>query len=152
MTRRELGTLVALLVALAAVLGVALPAAHAALERVGPVVVGTGGHGYPGWYQDTTGLTLEFCNPLSQAELADGWCLLLPADTVAPEQFSAAFADEHFYWAADAGIDFTVNGVAGRARLVFLPAPQARSTSTASCRGVPPPSGRNAARPPARTR
>lgn len=69
------------------------------LERVGPP---SPAHGFPGWYQDKTGLALEFCQPLNQGELADGWCLLLPGDTTVPESFPASFADEHFFFAADA--------------------------------------------------
>lgn len=71
------------------------------LERVGPT---SPTNGYPTWYQDKTGVTLEFCQPQSAAELEGGWCLLLPGDTTAPETFPAPFADEHFYWAADASI------------------------------------------------
>jgi len=85
---------------LAAMAGVVLSAvpASAQLERVGPTVPA---NGFPAWYQDTTGLTLEFCQPLSQAELDGGWCLLLAADTTFPEVFPTQFADEHFYFAAD---------------------------------------------------
>ena len=67
-------------------------------------------HGYPQWYQDSTGLILEFCSPTTQAELGDpltgtgGWCLLLPGDTTVPESFPDVFADEHFYWAAGADL------------------------------------------------
>jgi hypothetical protein len=69
------------------------------LERVGPVQPA---NGFPAWYQDKTGLTLEFCQPTNQAELDGGWCLLLPGDTTVPEVFPTTFADEHFYWAGDA--------------------------------------------------
>jgi hypothetical protein len=87
----------------------------AELERVGPT---SRDHGYPEWYQDKTGLTLEFGAPLNQAELDGGWCLILPADVpfgTAPETFPGNFADEHFYWAADASFD--AGGV--RARLIL---------------------------------
>lgn len=93
------------------------PAAYAGLERVGPVVPGS--DGYPAWYQDTTGLALEFCRPTNQAELNDGWCLILPADVpngAAPETAFNNYSEEHFYWAADAGIDF---GASERALLVL---------------------------------
>jgi hypothetical protein len=84
----------------------AVPAAYAVLERVGPVNNAPSVGGYPAWYQDTTGLALEFCDPKNQAEVNGGWCLLLPADVpVAPEVFPSAFADEHFWFAADATID-----------------------------------------------
>jgi hypothetical protein len=69
------------------------------LERVGPTSTA---NGFPLWYQDKSGIALEFCQPLNQGELDGGWCLLLPADTTVPEQFPAFFADEHFFFAADA--------------------------------------------------
>ncbi len=89
--------------------------AQAALERVGPVVPA---NGYPAWYQDKTGLTLEFCTPLNQAELNDGWCTILPADVptgVAPEVFPTKFSGEHFYWIANAG-----SGTAGGGIILVL--------------------------------
>ena len=82
------------------------------LERVGPT---SPTNGFPTWYQDKTGLALEFCQPLNQAELDGGWCLLLPGDTTVPETFPAPFADEHFFWAGDAAI----NGPNFSARLVL---------------------------------
>ena len=69
------------------------------LERVGPT---SPTNGYPTWYQDKTGITLEFCTPQNAVELSGGWCLLLPADTTAPETFPTPFSEEHFYWAAGA--------------------------------------------------
>lgn len=104
--------------ALAMLLALGMGQAQAALERVGPT---NPQNGYPYWYQDRTGLALEFCSPLNQAELDAGWCLLLPGDTTAPEAFPTAFADEHFWWAADAGLDIrgSVAGTAGRARLIL---------------------------------
>jgi hypothetical protein len=74
--------------------------ALAKLERVGPML--TNGYGYPAWYQDTTGVALEFCAPQNQSEVDGGWCLLLPGDPPAiPEVFPNQFFDEHFYWAGD---------------------------------------------------
>lgn len=93
--------------------------AYAALERVGPNT----GNGYPAWYQDKSGLVLEFGAPLNQAELDGGWCLILSADVpsgTAPETFPTNFAEEHFYWAGDANVDFTLpGGATSRARLVL---------------------------------
>ena len=77
--------------------------AFAQLARVGPV---DRNHGYPQWYQDRTGITMEFCDNRTQPELDGGWCILLPPDipgNVAPEVFPNKFADEHFYWLANAG-------------------------------------------------
>ena len=72
------------------------------LERVGPT---SPANGFPTWYQDKTGLALEFCQPQTQAELDGGWCLLLPGDTTVPEAFPNTFAGEHFFFAADASIE-----------------------------------------------
>lgn len=69
---------------------------HAALERTGPV---DPANGFPAWYQDKTGLALEFLGPINASELAGGWTVLLPANTVAPEIFPSKFFPEHFYWA-----------------------------------------------------
>jgi hypothetical protein len=76
---------------------VAVPAAHAQLQRVGPVDLK---NGYPAWYQDKTGIALEFCTPVNQAELNNGWCTILPADVptgATPEVFPGNFSEEHFY-------------------------------------------------------
>ena len=72
------------------------------LERVGPT---SAANGFPTWFQDKTGLALEFCQPLVQGELDGGWCSLLPGDTTVPEAFPAAFAAEHFFYAAGATIE-----------------------------------------------
>src|SRR3954465_12915980 len=91
--------------ALAAVLAAtAASPAFAQLNRVGPV----GPFGYPDWYQDKSGLTLDFCGSQTAAELAGGWCVLLPADIPAgaPESRTGNpvnFADEHFYYLLNAG-------------------------------------------------
>lgn len=70
-------------------------------HRAGPI---NSSHHFPDWYQDRSGLTLEFGTPLTQPELDGGWLLLLTPDTVAPETYTdprsipSTFADEHFYW------------------------------------------------------
>jgi Bacterial Ig domain len=95
--------LLSLLVSFAGVPMAAAQAATPHLARVGPTDTVMG---YPTWYQDTTGLTIEFCNPLNQAELDGGWCLLLPANVpsgTAPETFPGNFGIEHFYWSGNAG-------------------------------------------------
>ena len=56
-------------IALAAALAVSTLPAHAVLERMGPVSKAPGIGGYPAWFQDTTGVTMEFCDPKTQAEL-----------------------------------------------------------------------------------
>ncbi|HET8640434.1 MAG TPA: hypothetical protein VFM37_00760, partial [Pseudonocardiaceae bacterium] len=100
-----------------------LSTARAALERVGPVVPA---HGYPAWYQDETGLSLELCDNLTPAELQESWCLLLPGDVpgmpplgaATRELFPDVFSNEHFYWAAHATFDVE-NDAQNRASLVL---------------------------------
>jgi hypothetical protein len=91
-------------VALSLALGIGASSANAVLERVGPNNLASGVGGYPAWYQDTTGLALEFCDPKNQAEVDGGWCLLLPGDVTVPEVFPTNFFDEHFYFAAGASL------------------------------------------------
>jgi Bacterial Ig domain len=74
--------------------------ARAELARVGPVNAAPSVGSFPAWYQDKTGLTLEFCDPKNQAEVDAGLCLLLPGDVTVPEVFPTNFFDEHFYFAA----------------------------------------------------
>lgn len=101
---------------LAALLAAIPLSTSAGFERVGPTMSSVG---YPLWYQDETGVTLEFCSPTNAEELAGGWCLLLPGDTTVPESFPDVFADEHFYWAADSVGDWSLNGQTGGARLIL---------------------------------
>jgi hypothetical protein len=51
--------------------------AHAVLERAGPVSIDPTVGGFPAWYQDTTGLALEFCAPQKASE--DGVCCFPPS-------------------------------------------------------------------------
>src|SRR4029079_7632684 len=99
------------------------PAAFAQLNRVGPV----GSLGYPTWYQDKTGLTLEFCDNQTQAELEGGGCVLLPPDLptgAAPETRAGSpvnFADEHFYYLMNArAAGVAVPGLPGQTVKVLL--------------------------------
>lgn len=71
-------------------------ASRGALERTGPI---DPANGFPAWYQDKTGLTLELMTPLNPSELAGAWTMLLAGNTVAPESFPGQFFPEHFYWA-----------------------------------------------------
>ncbi|MFL5417922.1 MAG: hypothetical protein ACJ78Y_18125, partial [Myxococcales bacterium] len=103
------------LVASLFMLSITFPA-HAALTRMGPVSNAPTIGGFPTWYQDSTGLTLEFCDPMTQSEVDGGWCLLLPGDPPSvPEIFPTSFFDEHFYFAADS----TLNPARGKAKLVI---------------------------------
>jgi hypothetical protein len=90
------------LISAAVVLAIAAASpAYAALERLGPVDKSPAVGGFPAWFQDKTGIALEFCAPSTAAEVDGGWCLLLPGDVNIPEQFPGNFFDEHFYYAAD---------------------------------------------------
>ncbi len=98
------------------------------LDRMGPI---SAEHGFPEWYQDSTGLTLEMGTPLSTAELNGGWLLLLAGDAFFPERFPALFGAEHFYWTAS--VDGTVTTPVGSTRLVLGMAHEAAfSTGVAS--------------------
>ena len=91
--------------ALAAAVSLALLSpAQAALTRMGPINNSPTVGGFPAWFQDSTGIAMEFCDP-NAAELEGGWCLLLPGDAVVPESFPTNFFDEHFYWDAVALVD-----------------------------------------------
>jgi hypothetical protein len=113
--------------ALAVMLATASFSAQAVLERVGPVSPSPSVGGFPSWYQDTSGLTLEFCDPKNQAEVDGGWCLLLPGDVVAPEVFPSNFFDEHFYYAANA----IANTATGARALLVLATEAAFATGPA---------------------
>lgn len=102
---------------LATLLACGTGSAHAVLERVGPVSSDPAIGGYPLWYQDTTGIVLEFCDPRNQAEVAGGWCLLAPGEPpTVPEVFPDQFFEEHFYFAAETELN-TPGG--SRIRLVL---------------------------------
>jgi hypothetical protein len=84
--------------AAAALAIVAAAPVHAALTRLGPIDNSPTVGGFPSWFQDSTGITLEFCDLKSQAELDKGWCVLIPPGPVFPESFPNNFFIEHFYY------------------------------------------------------
>ena len=71
--------------------------AHAVLERMGPINNAPTVGGFPAWFQDKTGLAIEFCDMKTQAELTGGWCTLIPPGPIFPESFPDNFFIEHFY-------------------------------------------------------
>src|SRR5512140_1889875 len=85
------------LIAAAVVLAFAASPAHAVLERMGPVSKAPSIGGFPTWFQDKTGVALEFCDLQTQAELDGGWCTLIAPGPVFPESFPSPFFIEHFY-------------------------------------------------------
>lgn len=106
-------------IAASVALACAATSAQAVLERTGPL----NDWGFPSWYQDGTGIALEYCNITSQVELDGGHCLLLPGDTTlardtepgVEETANGTYFDEHFWWAGEASMD--ANGA--RALLVL---------------------------------
>ena len=102
-------------VALALALASSSFSAHAVLERAGPVNADPAVGNFPAWYQDTTGIGLEFCAP-NAAEVDGAWCLLTPP-VQAPEIFPSNFFDEHFYFSGSAQIGTRQQG--GKAILVL---------------------------------
>ena len=90
---------------------------YAVLSRMGPVIATPSVGGFPQWFQDTTGVTMEFCDLTSQQELQDGWCTLIPPGPVFPETFPTNFFPEHFYWDTNTVVDDTTTGT--RARLIM---------------------------------
>src|SRR4051812_49041785 len=64
-------------VSAAALVALSAASAHAALERVGPIDTSPSIGGFPAWYQDKTGITLEYCSLTNQAEWDGGWCVLI---------------------------------------------------------------------------
>lgn len=102
--------------------------AQAVLQRAGPV---DATHGFPAWYQDATGMTLEFCSPNNLADLTAGLCAILPGPapdglTTLPEVFPVNFSLEHFYYllsadVAAAALDKKTGlPTAGAGRFVFV--------------------------------
>ena len=83
------------LLVLAAVIGlmslIASPA-RAELTAVGPV---SGPHGFPLYYTDSNGLSLELCQD------AD-WCFFDPVDPTDPNQVALGIGGEVFWWMAEA--------------------------------------------------
>ena len=93
--------------------------AAAFLHRVGPINPAPSVGNFPAWYQDNTGITLEFCDPSNAAEVAGAWCLLGAVEVpTPPEVFPTEFFDEHFWYAADA-IPVSTNPVIKKAILVL---------------------------------
>jgi hypothetical protein len=85
-------------VALALALGTTSFSANAVLQRMGPVSNAPTIGGFPTYFQDKTGLAMEFCDLQNQAELNGGWCTLIPpTPATAPESFPNNFFIEHFY-------------------------------------------------------
>jgi len=96
--------------------------ASAALKSLGPV---NASYGYPNWYQDLSGYTLDLCVPETQAELDAGICLILPANVpsgTVPELFPSNFSVEHFYAGASSTLatNSSLAGVRGGSATLFL--------------------------------
>lgn len=101
--------------AVAVALALASAPAHAVLERVGPVSQAPAIGGFPTWFQDRSGIALEFCDPKTTQEASGGWCVVLGAQP--PESFPTNFQAEHFYYNASNDMRDTGNNF--RAKLVL---------------------------------
>jgi len=106
------------LLAVAISLAIAAVPAHAALERMGPINKASSVGGYPSWFQDKSGITVEFCDLKNQTELNGGWCVLIPPGLSYPEVFPSSYFDEHFYYIADNGLKDAAPPGGFKARLV----------------------------------
>jgi len=81
---------------------------QAELYRAGPSdLPSPPGHGYPLWYQDTTGMVLDLCVPQTPGQLPP--CLAAPPpgdpDPVLPYTFPDNWSDEFFWFAAESLLD-----------------------------------------------
>ncbi|GAB3764736.1 hypothetical protein GCM10028796_20390 [Ramlibacter monticola] len=117
MTRKIMTPKRNVIAAAAALAIIAATPAHAALQRMGPIDKSPTVGGFPAWFQDSTGITMDFCDPTNQAELNGGWCVLIPPGPVVPESFPTNFFNEHFYYRADNGLKDPSNGF--KARLII---------------------------------
>ena len=98
MKKRNWCLLAAFLVLL--ILGGWAPSARAGLSAVGPTdLPSPPGNGYPFWYQDATGMTLDLCLPKVGPQVTLGACgaLVIPNPS-APISFPGNFPDESFYF------------------------------------------------------
>jgi hypothetical protein len=85
----------------------AVVTAWGALQEVGPV---SGPHGFPLYYTDQNGLSLELC-------LDEEWCFFDPVDQTDPDQVELGIGGEVFWWMAEAVAPPLVAG--GRSLLVL---------------------------------
>jgi hypothetical protein len=108
---RIAGVVLSVALALGAAVGVAFhdPGGGGHLVAVGPT---SAVHGFPVWYEDAKGLTLELC-----VDPADPYCLAAPLPNPdQPISFPGNFPDESFWSTADAIMD--TNG-GGQAQVVL---------------------------------
>lgn len=77
---------------------------NAALSAVGPI---DPAHGFPVWYQDSTGLALELC-----LNLRDLLCPAFPSnvDPRLPVSFPSNFPEEAFWWSGEAQVSVDGGG------------------------------------------
>jgi hypothetical protein len=86
------------------ILGGWAPSAQAVLFSVGPRdLPSPPGNGFPVWYQDFKGLTLDLCLPKNQVQANAGVCGAIPIPNPAVSvAFPTNFPDESFYFLASA--------------------------------------------------
>jgi hypothetical protein len=97
---------------------------RADLNRVGPAnVPAPPGHGFPAWYQDLGGLTLDFCLPDANdpGQLQQTACLLVGAGLPTPPYaFPTSFPDEVFYYRAVSAPLDTSNPAGGTNKAILV--------------------------------
>ncbi len=81
---------------------------EAGFSLVGNPIQGVGPadpyHGFPRWYEDSTGVRVELCHDV------DARCILPPFDTTIPSRFPENFPDESFYWTAGNTLAISTGG------------------------------------------
>ena len=101
-------------------------AAQADLNRVGPPALPSPpGNGFPAWYQDLNGMTLDICLPNASGDTGQAQqtaCLLVGAGIPNPPYvFPTSYPDEIFYFRAVSDVlDTSANGAAGTNKAILV--------------------------------
>ncbi len=109
-------------------------AAQADLNRVGPPALPSPpGNGFPAWYQDLNGLTLDICLPNASGDTGQAQqaaCLLTGVGIEPPYVFPTNYPDEIFYFRAVSDVlDTSANGAAGTNKAILVLALEAAFAS-----------------------
>lgn len=100
------------------------PSTWAALTTLGDPPIAP--HGYPAFYEDSTGLKLEICLPKSQdpskplgTSTRPDMCIFDPVNPANPDSVALGVGDESFWWMADANAPLLPGVSKGKALLVL---------------------------------
>jgi hypothetical protein len=109
-------------------------AAQADLNRVGPPALPSPpGNGFPAWYQDLNGLTLDICLPNASGDTGQAQqaaCLLTGVGIEPPYVFPTNYPDEIFFFRAVSDVlDTSANGAAGTNKAILVLALEAAFAS-----------------------